>query len=121
MRGGELAVARIRLLDPAALLDGLAASLDALGVGAVDLLDRQRNRASDRRVRAWPPGNCEPQWVGDRQDTKSTRWAFLSGRVQPPLRVCDRPRGDGRQGRRDGCQGRLQPHGAGHDLEVPRP
>ncbi len=38
----ELAAARIRLLDPAALLDRLAASLDALGTGAVDLPDRQR-------------------------------------------------------------------------------
>jgi predicted ATPase len=38
----ELAAARIRLLDPAALLDRLAASLDALGTGAIDLPERQR-------------------------------------------------------------------------------
>ena len=38
----ELAAARTRLLDPAALLDRLAASLDALGTGAVDLPERQR-------------------------------------------------------------------------------
>src|SRR5215470_15949022 len=38
----ELAAARIRLLDPAALLIRLAASLDALGTGAVDLPERQR-------------------------------------------------------------------------------
>ena len=38
----ELAAARTRLLDPAALLDRLAASLDALGTGAVDMPDRQR-------------------------------------------------------------------------------
>jgi predicted ATPase len=38
----ELAAARTRLLDPAALLDRLAASLDALGTGAVDLPGRQR-------------------------------------------------------------------------------
>jgi predicted ATPase len=38
----ELAAARTRLLDPPALLDRLAASLDALGTGAVDLPDRQR-------------------------------------------------------------------------------
>ena len=38
----ELAAARIRLLNPAALLDRLAASLDALGTGAVDLPERQR-------------------------------------------------------------------------------
>jgi len=38
----ELAAARTRLLDPAVLLDWLAASLDALGTGAVDLPERQR-------------------------------------------------------------------------------
>ena len=38
----ELAAARIRLLDPAALLTRLTASLDALGTGAVDLPERQR-------------------------------------------------------------------------------
>ncbi len=38
----ELAAARTRLLEPGALLDRLAASLDALGTGAVDLPERQR-------------------------------------------------------------------------------
>jgi predicted ATPase len=38
----ELAAARIRLLDPAALRDRLARSLDALGTGAVDLPGRQQ-------------------------------------------------------------------------------
>jgi predicted ATPase len=38
----ELAAARIRLLDPPALLDRLASSLDAVGTGAVDLPERQR-------------------------------------------------------------------------------
>jgi predicted ATPase len=38
----ELAAARIRLLDPAELLTRLAASLDALGTGALDLPERQR-------------------------------------------------------------------------------
>jgi predicted ATPase len=38
----ELGAARTRLLDPAALLDRLAASLDALGTGAVDMPERQR-------------------------------------------------------------------------------
>jgi predicted ATPase len=37
----ELAAARTRLLDPGALLDRLAASLDALGAGAADLPERQ--------------------------------------------------------------------------------
>src|SRR6185437_1447596 len=38
----ELAAARTRLLDPSALLDRLARSLDALGTGPVDLPERQR-------------------------------------------------------------------------------
>jgi predicted ATPase len=38
----ELAAARTRLLDPGALLARLAASLDALGTGAVDVPERQR-------------------------------------------------------------------------------
>jgi len=38
----ELAAARTRLLDPAALLRRLVASLDALGTGAVDLPERQQ-------------------------------------------------------------------------------
>jgi len=38
----ELAAARIRLLEPDALLDRLAASLDALGTGPVDMPERQR-------------------------------------------------------------------------------
>jgi predicted ATPase len=38
----ELAAARTRLLDPPALLQRLAASLDTLGTGAVDLPQRQR-------------------------------------------------------------------------------
>ena len=38
----ELASARIRLLNPAALLDRLARSLDSLGTGTVDVPERQR-------------------------------------------------------------------------------
>jgi predicted ATPase len=38
----ELAAARTRLLDPDAILQRLARSLDALGTGAVDLPERQR-------------------------------------------------------------------------------
>lgn len=38
----QLAAARIRLLEPRALLDRLAASFDALGTGAVDMPERQR-------------------------------------------------------------------------------
>ena len=38
----ELAAARTRLLDPAALRDRLARSLDALGTGAVDMPERQQ-------------------------------------------------------------------------------
>jgi predicted ATPase len=39
----ELAAARTRLLDPGALLQRLAASLDALGTGTVDLPERQHS------------------------------------------------------------------------------
>jgi predicted ATPase len=49
----ELAAARTRLLDPAALLARLAASLDALGTGPVDLPDRQRTL---RATVAWSIG-----------------------------------------------------------------
>jgi predicted ATPase len=38
----ELAAARVRLLDPAALQDRLCGSLDALGTGAVDAPERQQ-------------------------------------------------------------------------------
>ncbi len=38
----ELAAARVRLLEPAALLERLRSSLDALGTGPVDLPERQR-------------------------------------------------------------------------------
>src|SRR5262249_45870915 len=49
----ELAAARIRLLDPDALLGRLARSLDALGTGTVDMPERQqtlRGRRVERRL-----------------------------------------------------------------------
>ncbi len=52
----ELAAARTRLLDPAALLGRLAASLDALGTGAVDLPGRQRTL---RATVGWSVGLLE--------------------------------------------------------------
>jgi predicted ATPase len=52
----ELAAARTRLLDPDALLGRLARSLDALGVGAVDLPERQRTL---RATVAWSVGLLE--------------------------------------------------------------
>jgi predicted ATPase len=52
----ELAAGRIRLLDPPALLDRLAASLDALGTGAVDLPERQRTL---RATVVWSVGLLE--------------------------------------------------------------
>jgi tetratricopeptide (TPR) repeat protein len=52
----ELAAARTRLLDPPALLDRLAASLAALGAGAVDLPERQRTL---RATVGWSVGLLE--------------------------------------------------------------
>jgi predicted ATPase len=52
----ELAAGRTRLLDPPALLDRLAASLDALGTGAVDLPERQRTL---RATVEWSAGLLE--------------------------------------------------------------
>ena len=52
----ELAAARTRLLEPAVLLDRLAASLDALGTGAVDLPERQRTL---RATVGWSVGLLE--------------------------------------------------------------
>jgi predicted ATPase len=52
----ELAAARTRLLDPAALLDRLTASLDVLGNGAVDLPERQRTL---RATVEWSAGLLE--------------------------------------------------------------
>lgn len=52
----ELAADRTRLLDPQALLDRLAASLDALGTGAVDLPERQRTH---RATVEWSVGLLE--------------------------------------------------------------
>ncbi|MFD0577991.1 ATP-binding protein [Dactylosporangium darangshiense] len=49
----ELAAARIRLLDPDALLRRLVDSLDALGTGTVDLPERQRTL---RATVAWSVG-----------------------------------------------------------------
>ena len=49
----ELAAARIRLLDPAALLDRLTASFDALGTASVDVPERQRTL---RTTVAWSVG-----------------------------------------------------------------
>jgi predicted ATPase len=54
----ELAGARTRLLDPAALLARLAASLDALGTGAVDLPERQRTL---RATVEWSVGLLEDE------------------------------------------------------------
>jgi predicted ATPase len=52
----ELAAARIRLLDPSALLGRLAQSLDALGKGMVDLPERQRTL---RATVQWSAGLLE--------------------------------------------------------------
>jgi predicted ATPase len=84
----ELAAARTRLLDPPALLDRLAASLDALGTGAVDLPARQRT--------------CAPRWSGASASWKTTSvrcwrsrrssWTAGPSRPPPPWRALGRTR-----------------------------
>jgi predicted ATPase len=54
----ELAAARTRMLDPNALLQRLAASLDALGTGAVDMPERQRTL---RATVEWSVGLLDDQ------------------------------------------------------------
>ena len=75
----ELAAARTRLLDPAALLDRLAASLDVLGTGAVDLPARQRTL---RATVEWSVGlleRCRAVAAGGR--------GGLRGRLDHPGRL----------------------------------
>jgi predicted ATPase/class 3 adenylate cyclase len=68
----ELAAARTRLLDPAALLARLAASLDALGTGAVDLPERQRTL---RATVEWSVGLLED----DERSLLETMAVFTGG------------------------------------------
>ena len=86
----ELAAARTQLLDPAALLDRLAASLDALGTGAVDLPERQRTL---RATVEWSMGLLDDaeRLTGSRLEGVSTR-----GSASRP-RCVSRWRPDGHQ------------------------
>ena len=68
----ELAAARTRLLDPAALLDRLRTSLDALGVGPADLPERQRTL---RATVEWSFGLLEV----DELDMIATLSVFVDG------------------------------------------
>ena len=72
----ELAAARTRLLDPAALLDRLAASLDALGTGAVDLPERQRTL---RATVEWSIGLLD----GAERSLLEVAAVFTDGRTVP--------------------------------------
>jgi predicted ATPase len=72
----ELAAARSRLLDPAALLGRLAASLDALGTGAVDLPERQRTL---RATVEWSVGLL----AGDERSLLETAAVFTDGWTIP--------------------------------------
>jgi predicted ATPase len=72
----ELAAARTRLLDPAALLDRLAASLDALGTGAVDLPERQRTL---RATVQWSVGLL----TGDERSLLEAAAVFVDGWTIP--------------------------------------
>jgi predicted ATPase len=68
----ELAAARVRLLDPAALLERLEGSLDALGTGPVDLPERQRTL---RATVEWSIGLLS----GEERDMLSTLSVFVDG------------------------------------------
>jgi predicted ATPase len=68
----ELAAARTRLLDPEALLERLARSLDALGQGAADLPPRQRTL---RATVAWSVGLLEE----DERSLLETMAVFVDG------------------------------------------
>ena len=72
----ELAAARTRLLDPAALLARLAASLDALGTGAVDLPERQRTL---RATVEWSVGLLD----GDKRSLLEIAAVFTDGWTIP--------------------------------------
>ena len=114
----ELAAARTRLLDPPALLDRLAASLDALGTGAVDLPERQRTlRAtvewsvgllttpsghcwrSRRSSSAAGPSRPRPRWRAWRRTGRwscrrrwpGTAWSMSTVLSSGPGRGCWRP------------------------------
>jgi predicted ATPase len=68
----ELAAARIRLLEPDALLRRLSRSLDALGMGAVDLPERQRTL---RATVDWSVGLLEE----DERSLLETAAVFMDG------------------------------------------
>jgi predicted ATPase len=74
----ELAAARSRLLDPAALLGRLAASLDALGTGAVDLPERQRTL---RATVEWSVGLL----AGDERSLLEVAAVFAGGWTVPAV------------------------------------
>ncbi len=66
----ELAAARIRLLDPDALLRRLATSLDALGTGSVDLPATAANIAGHRRMERGPARRRRTVAAGDHGDLR---------------------------------------------------
>jgi predicted ATPase len=68
----ELAAARIRLLDPDALLARLRTSFDALGAGPVDLPERQRTL---RAAVEWSIGLLSP----DEREMLATLSVFVDG------------------------------------------
>ena len=77
----ELAAARIRLLEPDALLSRLATSLDALGTGTADMPERHRTL---RATVEWsvgllndPSGRCSKPWPS----------SSAAGASKPPPRL----------------------------------
>jgi predicted ATPase len=81
----ELAAARSRLLDPAALLARLGSRLDALGPGPVDLPERQRTL---RATVEWSVGLL----ADDEQQMLATLSVFVEGwTVEAAMHVADLP------------------------------
>ena len=83
----ELAAARIRLLDPAALLARLGSGLDALGAGPVDLPERQRTL---RATIDWSIGLLDDA----EREMLAALSVFIDGwTIEAAVRVADVPEG----------------------------
>jgi hypothetical protein len=86
----ELAAARIRLLDPGALLRRLARSLDALGTGTVDMPERQHTLRARHQPRpgAIGPAAATMSEPATQPDSYSTPAAAPGDRQPRPYGLC---------------------------------